>query len=541
MAQEWVRWQEKAIKTMLQKTGPGMHQPSKKLLTYEQRAVVEALHRRNQIKVYALAGTGKTTTLRSIGKKFQDFRMLYMAFNRAIAEKARGKFTPNVEVRTVHSLAWKYLGDLYGNRLSRIDYFEVAEALWLPVEYVFANIKYFKAFLNSSCPLERSKIISLIRRNCQTDPAQVADFILETFEALKTGKLQVDHAFYLKEFQLNFSSFGLEGTYDAVLLDEGQDVNPVILSIFDHFNAKKIMVGDRHQKIYGFNGAINALEDFEAEETFYLTNTFRFNGQEQVSAVNDLLYHLKCEDHLVEALGQAQNDDCQTTCVITRTNGKLLETLLENPDLKTVRHPKEYFWRIFDIYYRKIKVPDTGFKTFGGYLSALEEMGEEVGEHDLITCVNLVKRYRDKQIFQDLYDRALMNYGNGGRAYLGTAHSTKGLEFDEVRLTDDFMDPGEILKRLLATSPAICRRLGNGNGRQDSVFVRRSQLREVFEQLDDDKLREEINLVYVGLTRAKKTVVFPPKYLISDKYSVEVPALSMDRFGEASPGARQLF
>lgn len=501
-----------------------MSQP-KRLLTYEQRAVVDALRRSNRIKVFALAGTGKTTTLRAIAKKFPHLKMLYLAFNRAIAEKAKGKFPPNVEVKTVHSLAHGHTGKPYGNRLSQLDYFEIADALWLPVEYVFANIKHFRAFLNSSCPLDRSKITDLIRPICSTDPAQVADFILELFNTLKTSSsMHIDHAFYLKDFQLNFQSFGLEEAYDAVLLDEGQDVNPVILSIFEQFKSRKVMVGDRHQKIYGFNGAINALEEFHADETLFLTHTFRFRGRDQVMTVNDLLFHLKCENNLIEPVGVDQNGDHHMSCVITRTNGKLLETLLENPGLKTVRHPKEHFSRIFDLYARKIKVLDTGVRTFSAYLGALEEMGEIVGDHDLLTCVNLVRRYRDRDIFRSLYERAQKNYGNGGREYLGTAHSTKGLEFEEVRLTDDFQDPGEILKKLLAKNSAMCQRLGNGNGGINSVFIPRSKLREVFAQLNDDLLTEEINLLYVALTRAKKNVVFSPKYHIRDSYSVEVPA-----------------
>ena len=230
--------------------------------------VVDALDRRERIKVYALAGTGKTTTLKAIAELHPDQKMLYMAFNKAIADEAKGKFPPNVEVRTVHSLAYAHLGRFYRDRLSRLDYFEIAEALGMPVKAVFEQIHHFQAFLNSDCPLDRSELRALVgRRLVMRTRTRLADFILQLFHTLKHGRLQVDHSFYLKDFQLNFKSFGLAGAYDVVLLDEGQDVNPVILSIFEQFQARKIMVGDKHQKIYGFRGAINAIEEFKADET----------------------------------------------------------------------------------------------------------------------------------------------------------------------------------------------------------------------------------------------------------------------------------
>ncbi|OPX18911.1 MAG: hypothetical protein BZ151_12040 [Desulfobacca sp. 4484_104] len=75
-------------------------------LTDEQRAIIAALPHHKSIKVYALAGTGKTTTLKAIAQAYPKAKMLYLAFNKAIADEAKSKFPPNVEVRTVHSLAF---------------------------------------------------------------------------------------------------------------------------------------------------------------------------------------------------------------------------------------------------------------------------------------------------------------------------------------------------------------------------------------------------------------------------------------------------
>lgn len=504
-------------------------------LTNEQQDVVAALDRRERLKVYALAGTGKTTTLKAIAELYPDLKMLYMAFNKAIADEARGKFPANVEVRTVHSLAYTHLGRVYADRLSRLDYYEIGEALGMQVKTVFEWIRHFQSFLNSACPLERSKISAfLYRQQIFAAPDSVADFIIRLFHALKNERLQVDHSFYLKDFELNFKSFGLSGAYDVVLLDEGQDVNPVILSIFEKFQARKIMVGDKHQKIYGFRGAVNAIEEFAADETLYLTKTFRFHGQEQVQAVNDILFHLKCENNLLRPMDTGSDGVRLTGCVITRTNSKLIETLLENPSLKTVRKPSQYFERFFNIFSRKIKIPDKeGVRpSFGSYLRDLEEMAETVGDLDLVTSIKLIKRYGcDLGVFKHLYAKALKNYENGSNKWLGTAHSTKGLEFDTVRLADDFQTPRDILEGLLTDHPELCRR----NGLEETMVIRRSDLRRMFAKLEDDLVKEEINLLYVALTRAKQEIEFPKKYLVAGEYVVEVPK------GVKPAGGSQLF
>ncbi len=355
-------------------------------LTNEQQEVVDASGRRERIKVFALAGTGKTSTLKAIAELYSRQRMLYLAFNKAIAEEAKRKFPHNVEVRTVHGLAYTHLGRFYADRLSRLEYFEIAQAMGLPVRSVFERIRHFQAFLNSDCPLGRWDISVFLSRRLVKDAELVADFILKLFQTQKEGDLQVDHAFYLKDFELNFKSFGIEGAYDVVLLDEGQDVNPVIMSIFEKFRARKVMVGDRHQKIYGFRGAVNAIVGFAADETLYLTRTFRFHGREQVQAVNDILFHLKCEDNLLRPVVTDKNGDRPTGCMITRTNGKLIETLLENQSLKTARNPSQYFQRFFNIFDRKIRIADEEDRetSFASYLRGLKDMAETVGDLDLL-------------------------------------------------------------------------------------------------------------------------------------------------------------
>ena len=56
----------------------------------------------------------------------------------------------------------------------------------------------------------------------------------------------------------------------------------------------KILVGDPHQQIYSFRGAVNALDSLQPTHTFYLTQSFRF-GPEIAQVANSCLKILKSE------------------------------------------------------------------------------------------------------------------------------------------------------------------------------------------------------------------------------------------------------
>ncbi|NMS31050.1 UvrD-helicase domain-containing protein, partial [Vibrio parahaemolyticus] len=84
------------------------------------------------------------------------------------------------------------------------------------------------------------------------------------------------HDCYLKQYQLGMPN--LSRRYTTILFDEAQDANPVTSSIVLQQNCKVILVGDRHQQIYRFRGANNALDSKELmnADQLYLTHSFRF-------------------------------------------------------------------------------------------------------------------------------------------------------------------------------------------------------------------------------------------------------------------------
>lgn len=86
--------------------------------TQEQQAAIDLAGQGQTMKVSALAGTGKTSTLVGIAQATQG-RGLYLAFNKGIATEAQQRFQgTRCQARTFHSLAYATYGKKYGDRLS---------------------------------------------------------------------------------------------------------------------------------------------------------------------------------------------------------------------------------------------------------------------------------------------------------------------------------------------------------------------------------------------------------------------------------------
>jgi F-box protein 18 (helicase) len=90
----------------------------------------------------------------------------------------------------------------------------------------------------------------------------------------------------MEQFQLSHLNLqDWAGPHDMLLLDEAQDMNLCMLDVCLQQNVPKIVVvGEQHQQIYSFMGAVNAL-DLVMESSLttvrasrILTQSFRFGS-----------------------------------------------------------------------------------------------------------------------------------------------------------------------------------------------------------------------------------------------------------------------
>ena len=127
-------------------------------LTKEQLNIINST---GNIKINAVAGSGKTTTIIEYAKaRPANSRILYLAFNKSVKLEAKKKFAEmgliNVKVETAHSLAYKHIVFKNNYRLRSQGYktYEIAKLLGLHgdgekhAEYIIANhinklISYF--------------------------------------------------------------------------------------------------------------------------------------------------------------------------------------------------------------------------------------------------------------------------------------------------------------------------------------------------------------------------------------------------------------
>lgn len=490
--------------------------------TDEQMSAIKMTGKLDRIKGFALAGTGKTTLLNMIANHLPEHKILYLAFNKPIAEEAKGKMPRNVEVRTIHSLAYKHIGKYF--KIQNPDYSLLAQKMKTDIKNVFRNIKYFHHFTQSNLSFyDENGLANLIESDGAIggDIDRSVKFVRKLYKMMFEKEVPITHDFYLKLYERNIKK--IKSSYDIVLLDEAQDSNMVTCSVFNGLPGKKIMIGDTFQKIYGFRGAINAMETWEADDEFSLTESFRFCSKEnitpfQVEQANFVLNNFLNSDLTIK-VAKIGNKEPETSCVLCRRNSSVVEELDGYEDLKTIRHPDMFFKTIFDVFNKKRKIGKES-ENFTGYVTDLEELSSESGDLDIVSACKLIKKYCfSKQKFKELHSRACVNYSNPNlKNTVGTAHSSKGLEFDNVRMVDDFVKVDDILTEIINDYSLTF----------ENDYLTKEEVSGVLNRYITNKDKEELNLLYMAYTRARvnldTSVTFDEsyKYMIPKKKTAAI-------------------
>jgi superfamily I DNA/RNA helicase len=289
--------------------------------------------------------------------------------------------------------------------------------------------------------------------------------------------------------------------------------------------AMRFCVGDPCQSIYGFRGAIlesefeTVLRDELTSKPMLLSQSFRF-GCDIARVANAMLFirfnlketpknsvrfryhvHGKSPSPCVAVHScspEAAHLLCSAHTLIARTNLQLVKEVLElwekDPTIKIHVNGATTRRKFQDC----LQAIEAAFPLFTGCAgakynkflswSALKrhaELQSEDGDDEmsvLVMMVHIIEMYRDQTLIKcDNFRRAIRaNYrANEADVIVTTTHQAKGLEFDTVRLCDDFAD--------------LC----------------------VFEK-NELKFRvnaSDANLWYVAVTRACRVVVLPPKFM----------------------------
>lgn len=480
-------------------------------LTDEQKAIINST---GNIKINAVAGSGKTTTIIEYARtRPAGSRILYLAFNKSVKLDAARKFAAkglgNVRVETAHSLAFAHIV-FQSNYKVRAQAYKISEIVTLlhlqgngekHTEFVIAN--HISRFIAYFCNSDKQKVQDLDYLETITDDKVKAFVTLHypyivkqtrlLLAQMDKGAIEITHDFYLKKFQIAQPTLG----YDYILFDEGQDASAAMLDVFLKQKATKVIVGDTHQQIYGWRFAVNSLEKAHFK-TFHLSTSFRF-GQ---SIAHLAMEVLKLKDHIgtykaIAIRGKGNNTATKTRAILARTNlGLLLKAIEYVTEHKSVKHIyfegniNSYTYAdegtsLYDVLnLRNGKhhlIRDMHLKTMEG-LGELEEYIEKTEDVQLSMMVEIVKEYGNEipEIIQAIKNKHVSNEEKEKATVIfSTVHRCKGMEYDVVELVDDFISEKKLVK------------LAEGKGDQEVSFT---------------KLNEEINLLYVAVTRAKNKI-----------------------------------
>ena len=446
--------------------------------TEEQTALKEAFPDHRFLTIQAKSGSGKTSTLYLLANSTED-RILYLAFNKSMAEEARRKMPLNVECRTLHSICYQFLDHRLRAKLSR------PEGQYVNVAGTGSEIaKKFK--INNLIDkrgktlLTRAMIGLMIKQTVgkfefSDDPfisrkhfpgVHLADIkrkginehklITEVVKyAKQLWRERIDpntdtlmtHDTYVKLFELSGADLG----YDIIFGDEFQDVNPAFLSILRNAKSAKqvVVVGDEYQSIYQFRGSQNMMKEtstYGAE--LPLTACFRFgpkvaNIANMILSDKEPLRHPLVGKGFDTVVGSYKSDVVDYTKPYTIIFRKNLTLLMEAMD------------RIADGEEIIINVDTRDFISMVDSVNALRRGDIEKVKHETVLP------YADWDEFVECAEadpdaKRLLNIVVSGKANtiahtlrthrnsptakvtLTTAHKSKGLEWDQVIVANDF-------------------------------------------------------------------------------------------------------
>lgn len=484
---------------------------SKLVPTSEQREIISLAKTGKNLSILAFAGAAKTTTLEMIADEIHH-SSLYIAFNATIANEARKKFPSHVECRTGHSLAYEAIvkGSSFAKRgkiAGYYDYNEIGEILtpftkYLPKEDKFAFclkvVEIIKDFCNSDLKEINLKKLELFQDSSELELeilTQAGIYLWNEYINPKS-KYKITHDVYFKLWHLSEPDLS---KYKTIYIDEFQDTNPVLLDIIlKQNNSQLIVVGDNFQSIYGWRGAVNAFENLpKSWNNAVLTESFRF-PQEIADYANNLIIPLGAKN---EVKGRGKGVSNETQAILCRTNftifNHMLDLTLQEKTFETSIDTGDLFSALYTAstlrFTRKDSIPDFGkwphkqISTYKSYKELIEDQNPEIKKivQLLDLCISnggvhqVITRIKQFLITPKMKEE---NPDFDGEIFLSTGHKAKGLEFDIVTISDDFLpyyndeeDPDETFKNWIKSQNA--------------------------------------NLLYVALTRAKSKLILSDEML----------------------------
>lgn len=481
--------------------------------------------------VEALAGVGKTTTLKQVIKASPEKNFLYACFNTKVKEDMakwiKKEKIQNAVAMTGDAISRAYVNSKYylpleldiSGRLhageglrtaSQIaeyfsDHIKTVDLLTeedpdAEVKQVVARlspvkvVKFIEKAITVFCLSEDLTILPrhFFKYEPTDEMLELANLFWEEYKN-PCGLLPLQFTTVFKIFALdkpnlkyNFADRHHIREFDCLLIDEAQDTNPVAGEVYRSQEIQEILVGDPNQAIYGFRGAVNEMQKRTDLPVLPLTHSFRF-GEEIARPANAVLARGHSDSQIVTKAaedGHAFFGSLQAMdAIITRTNAGALRTVMVLiEDGVRPRIPPAVKIKLIGL------VNTLGF--FAGQLNKPKSLIEELKDYESLDDIKEDIRLKNLSRQVDLLLTEIEKDQLGAKKLLEiieplnfretkdtgpivlTSHAAKGDEWDTVQVANDFWGP-------------------KYNSYEDSI------------SWPD---QEEFNILYVALTRAKDTL-----------------------------------
>jgi hypothetical protein len=491
--------------------------------TEEQAEIVQAARDGGDLVVQAYAGSGKTVTAKQIATATRA-PGYFVVFSRAARRDAQSKMPQGMQATTGHALAFHTIVKNSTGYTKKLEAGSKNKGNQIPPALIIRHLDLQnRPNLQATAQQQAIAISATIREFEVSDstvitPEHVPDQAIpanlrldqdndtkEIFVHFVTT--QAGHIW--REMESEYSGFPIShDTYLKILhlrqpylsaslwlLDEYQDTTPVMDAIVQQQEGQKIYIGDPYQAIFGWRGAVDALNRPIASgaRKLHLTQSFRFNHQ--IAGIANILLSSLGEAVPVKGLDYnlKQFNFHRHHTVLVRNNVKMLSVIGE------YRAMKQSVYVAGGIPQETIIKATSAFALFANdpaniKLSMLRDLGSWSAFKDLAAeyegknpeyadLVHLVERYKGQ--LPDIIAYAQRPWdaikNDPGRITLMTAHRSKGAEFAHVALRDD-----------LAIAPSVIEKLQNGA----PLTIPE---------------REQVHLLYVAITRAKQSLSLPAK------------------------------
>ncbi|MBF6272887.1 ATP-dependent helicase [Nocardia nova] len=443
-------------------TSPANRSRRKYEPTHEQQAVIEAARAGKHLVVQAGAGAGKTSTLELVGHALAGQKVAYIAYNRVTKDEASRRFPSHVRCATAHGLARRFL-QRYRHRLDNTQrqraedqarILGINQGVGLTKTALFPRdlarmametvTLYCHSHDTEIGPQHLPRQVGITDDELAYLAETVLPFACRAWADLRStdGQLKFEHDHYFKMWALS----GPRLPFDVIMLDEAQDTNPALAAVIAAQSSQQILVGDSNQQLYSWRGAVDALENWHAEERLNLCQSWRF-GEAIAAEANLWLGLIGTDMRLIgnPGLNSTVGRVHRPHAVLCRTNAEAVRQVMEV--LREGRRPAlvgggEAIKRLAEAAQQLQRGKQPSHRelfAFRSWAELQDYVDNDHGGRDLRPLVDLIDEHGVETIL-DTVDH-LAHSEDDADIVVSTAHRSKGREWDTVTIADDFAEP----------------------------------------------------------------------------------------------------